>query len=141
MTGKKGQVAPASGVAPPIGAMAPKTLALLDAAARERDKTQLLRPPHGRQANSSSATTRGPSDTIGGRGPLQWATAIDTPTQQSHTIPVDAILVNIGFSSSLGLIREWGLELDANAIRVSSTMHFSRPGIFAAGDPIPESSS
>lgn len=71
---------------------------------------------------------------IGGQGRIEWATITDSRTRQSQTISIDAVLVNIGFSSSLGPIREWGLELDGNAIRVDSMMRTSRPGIFAAGD-------
>ena len=57
-----------------------------------------------------------------------WLDAIRTQFEIEHA------LVNIGFDTSLGPIKEWGLEVQDNAIKVDSMMHTSRPGIFAAGD-------
>ena len=47
---------------------------------------------------------------------------------------VDAVLVNIGFNSSLGPIKNWGLEIEGGSIKVDAMMQTNRPGIFAAGD-------
>jgi thioredoxin reductase (NADPH) len=47
---------------------------------------------------------------------------------------IDAVLVNVGFSNTLGPIKEWGLEIEGSQIKVDSTMHTSRHGVFAAGD-------
>ncbi len=55
-------------------------------------------------------------------------------TGETETIPVDAVIVNYGFISSLGPIAEWGLEIDSGSIIVDSRMETSIPGIFAAGD-------
>jgi len=47
---------------------------------------------------------------------------------------VDDIIVNFGFVSSLGAIKDWGLEINKNAIVVNSRMETNIPGIYAAGD-------
>ncbi|WP_332695729.1 NAD(P)/FAD-dependent oxidoreductase [Halalkalibacter lacteus] len=50
------------------------------------------------------------------------------------TIDVDAVIVNFGFVSSLGPIKEWGLEIERNSIVVNTKMETNRKGIYAAGD-------
>lgn len=54
--------------------------------------------------------------------------------EKSETVNVDALLVNFGFVSSLGPVKEWGLSIEKNAIVVNSRMETSIPGIYAAGD-------
>ncbi|MGX7030711.1 NAD(P)/FAD-dependent oxidoreductase [Vagococcus zengguangii] len=51
-----------------------------------------------------------------------------------ETILADHLIVNFGFKSSIGPIKDWGLELKGRQIKVSSDMMTSAPGIFAAGD-------
>lgn len=50
------------------------------------------------------------------------------------TKDVDAVIVNYGFISSLGPIKEWGLDIEKNSIVVNSKMETNIPGIYAAGD-------
>lgn len=49
-------------------------------------------------------------------------------------LKADAVLVNYGFISSLGPIKDWGLEISKNSIVVNSKMETNIPGIYAAGD-------
>jgi len=49
-------------------------------------------------------------------------------------IEVDEVLVNYGFSASLGPIKEWGLEIEKNSIVVNTKMETNLPGVYAAGD-------
>jgi thioredoxin reductase (NADPH) len=49
-------------------------------------------------------------------------------------IEVDDVLVNYGFVSSLGPIKDWGLEIKNNSIVVNSRMETNIEGIYAAGD-------
>ncbi|MDC3415175.1 NAD(P)/FAD-dependent oxidoreductase [Aquibacillus sp. 3ASR75-11] len=49
-------------------------------------------------------------------------------------IDVDEVLVNYGFSASLGPIKDWGLEIEKNSIVVNSRMETNIPGVYAAGD-------
>ena len=46
------------------------------------------------------------------------------------------MLLNLGFSASLGPIKEWGLELAGKAIKVDGHFQTSIEGVFAAGDII-----
>lgn len=49
-------------------------------------------------------------------------------------LEVDDIICNYGFISSLGPIKDWGLEIEKNSIVVNSKMETNIPGIYAAGD-------
>jgi thioredoxin reductase (NADPH) len=55
-------------------------------------------------------------------------------TLETVTLDVDDIIVLFGFVSSLGPIKDWGLELRKAALTVDSLDQTSIPGIFAAGD-------
>jgi ferredoxin/flavodoxin---NADP+ reductase len=55
-------------------------------------------------------------------------------TGTKETIDVDDVIVNYGFVSSLGPIKDWGLEIQKNSIVVNSKMETNIPGIYAAGD-------
>jgi ferredoxin/flavodoxin---NADP+ reductase len=57
-----------------------------------------------------------------------------TPDRPPVTLDIDEVLVNIGFESSVGPIRDFGLSMEGSHIVVDSTMRTNRPGIFAAGD-------
>lgn len=49
-------------------------------------------------------------------------------------IDVDEVIVNFGYVSSLGPIKDWGLEIEKNSIVVNSKMETSMEGVYAAGD-------
>ncbi|MFB4165858.1 NAD(P)/FAD-dependent oxidoreductase [Alteribacillus sp. JSM 102045] len=53
---------------------------------------------------------------------------------QKQTIEVDDVIVNFGFLSSLGPMKEWGLDIQKNSIIVNSKMETNIPGVYAAGD-------
>lgn len=71
---------------------------------------------------------------IDGDGSIEQATIYDNRTKVEESLSVDAVLVNIGFDSSLGPIREWGLDIEGAQIKVDGMMQTNVPGIFAAGD-------
>ncbi|TSB48197.1 NAD(P)/FAD-dependent oxidoreductase [Alkalicoccobacillus porphyridii] len=50
------------------------------------------------------------------------------------TIDVDALIVNYGFVSSLGPIKDWGIEIEKNSILVNTKMETNIKGIYSAGD-------
>ena len=58
----------------------------------------------------------------------------NTKTQEVKTVDADDVIVLFGFISSLGPIKNWGLELNKNAICVDNRQETSKPGIYAAGD-------
>ncbi|WP_210468671.1 NAD(P)/FAD-dependent oxidoreductase [Sporosarcina sp. 6E9] len=49
-------------------------------------------------------------------------------------ISVDHLIVNYGNISSLGPLKEWGVDMDRNSIIVNSRMETNIEGIYAAGD-------
>jgi thioredoxin reductase len=49
-------------------------------------------------------------------------------------IPVDHLIVNYGNISSLGPLKEWGVDMERNSIIVNSRMETNIDGIYAAGD-------
>ncbi|MER2120274.1 MAG: NAD(P)/FAD-dependent oxidoreductase [Solibacillus sp.] len=53
---------------------------------------------------------------------------------EKETLEVDDIIVNYGFKSSLGPIKEWGLEIEKNSIVVNPKMETNIEGIYAVGD-------
>lgn len=53
---------------------------------------------------------------------------------QEEIIEADHVIVNYGNISSLGPLKEWGLEMERNSIIVNSRMETNLEGIYAAGD-------
>ena len=49
-------------------------------------------------------------------------------------VPVDAVLLQLGFKTALGPLKEWPLEIEKGAIKVDSVMRTSMEGVWAAGD-------
>lgn len=69
-----------------------------------------------------------------GDGRVRTAVVTDTRTHVPTTLTTDAVVVSVGFESSLGPLKHWGLDLAGATIKVDPTMQTSRPGIYAAGD-------
>ena len=65
---------------------------------------------------------------------LESAVIFENRTMKEETIPVDCILINIGFKANLGPIADWGLQMENRAIKVNGKMETNLPGVFAAGD-------
>jgi ferredoxin/flavodoxin---NADP+ reductase len=89
-----------------------------------------------RRMRQTSATIRTFHElkALDGNGKLEAAVIYDNRTSAEERLPVDDVLVNIGFSNTLGPIREWGVEIEGSQVKVDSMMQTSRPGVFAAGD-------
>ncbi len=73
-------------------------------------------------------------ETVVGDESLEAAVIFHNKTGEKQTIPVDAIILALGFTTNLGPIKEWGLEMEGNEIKVDQRMMTSIPGVFAAGD-------
>jgi thioredoxin reductase (NADPH) len=69
-----------------------------------------------------------------GEEQIERLTLQHTVTKEEVELDVDAVIVNFGFISSLGPIKNWGLELEKGSIVVNSRMETNIPGIYAAGD-------
>ncbi len=73
---------------------------------------------------------------VHGEERVERLTIFDNRTDEDITIPCDAMISCLGFKPDLGPIKNWGLEIEKNRIRVDALMATSVPGIFAAGDVV-----
>jgi ferredoxin/flavodoxin---NADP+ reductase len=69
-----------------------------------------------------------------GNGALDGITIENSKTKETETLGADAVIVNVGFKSSLGPIKDWGLTIDKNQILVDHKYETNLPGVFAVGD-------
>ena len=65
---------------------------------------------------------------------LSAITIENSQTKEHIRFEVDALIVNVGFKSSLGPIKTWGLEIEKNQIVVNNRFETCLPGVFAVGD-------
>ncbi|SER01520.1 NAD(P)/FAD-dependent oxidoreductase [Piscibacillus halophilus] len=73
-------------------------------------------------------------DLIGHGDFIEQVVLRENKGERTETLTIDALIVNHGFLSNLGAIREWGLELEKNSIVVNEKMETNIQGIYAAGD-------
>src|SRR6059036_1522437 len=71
---------------------------------------------------------------IDGDAHIERVTIFNNKTKEEETVPMDCVIPQLGFVSSLGAIAEWGLEIEKGDIQVTQTMESNIPGIYAAGD-------
>lgn len=65
---------------------------------------------------------------------LEAVTIENTQTKELERVETDAVIVNVGFKSSLGPIKDWDLVIEKNQIVVNDQFETNRPGVFAVGD-------
>ncbi|SFB12816.1 thioredoxin reductase (NADPH) [Bacillus sp. cl95] len=75
-----------------------------------------------------------PADLVGDETGIKQVVLEGANGEGREALDVDSVVVNYGFVSSLGPIKEWGFEIDKNSIVVNSKMETNVPGIYAAGD-------
>jgi ferredoxin/flavodoxin---NADP+ reductase len=75
-----------------------------------------------------------PTELIGDGNTISQIVLKDTNGDDTVNVDVDSVICNFGFVSSLGPIKEWGLEIEKNSIVVNSKMETNIPGVYAAGD-------
>ncbi|MHC8517293.1 NAD(P)/FAD-dependent oxidoreductase [Sporosarcina sp. ITBMC105] len=78
-------------------------------------------------------TSRNVKSIIGEGGTVKEVVVVQKDGAE-ETLAIDHVIVNYGNISSLGAIKEWGLEMDRNSILVNSRMETNIEGIYAAGD-------
>jgi thioredoxin reductase len=69
-----------------------------------------------------------------GDGALSGVTIENTQTKETEHIEADHVIVNVGFKSSLGPIKTWGLNIDKTQIIVDDRYETNLPAVFAVGD-------
>ncbi|MCM3705492.1 MULTISPECIES: NAD(P)/FAD-dependent oxidoreductase [Cytobacillus] len=75
-----------------------------------------------------------PAELIGDSEAISQVVLEGVASKEKEVFDVDAVIVNYGFVSSLGPIKEWGLDIEKNSIVVNSRMETNIEGIYAAGD-------
>ncbi len=65
---------------------------------------------------------------------LTGLTLENTQSKELEHFTCDEVCVNIGFKSSLGPLKEWGLEIEKNQIKVDERFETNLPRVFAVGD-------
>ncbi len=73
---------------------------------------------------------------IRGEHHIESVHIFDNRNQETRELQVTEIILSLGFHADLGPIKNWGLELQGNAIRVNTRMETNLPGIYAAGDVV-----
>ncbi len=61
-------------------------------------------------------------------------TIFDNRTKEEFYYECDELLLNLGFLTNLGPIKQWGFEIVGNSIQVNSRMETNIPGVYGAGD-------
>lgn len=69
-----------------------------------------------------------------GENRVEAVTLQEAKGDRQINIPVDEVLINYGFVSSLGPILKWDLNIEKNSIVTNSKMETNIEGIYAAGD-------
>ena len=75
----------------------------------------------------------GVKELVGENGQVRELVLIDKEGNEER-LEADHVIVNYGNITSLGPIKEWGLEMEKNSVIVNSKMETSVEGIYAAGD-------
>jgi len=73
---------------------------------------------------------------IHGTERVERVTIFDNRSDEDATVECDFVLSCLGFKPDLGPIKNWGLEVEKNRIKVDSLMRTNIPGVYAAGDVI-----
>ena len=71
---------------------------------------------------------------VTGNGAIEKVTLFHSESQEEHSVECDALLLQLGFKTALGPLKEWPLEVEKGAIVVDPVMKTSMEGVWAAGD-------
>jgi thioredoxin reductase len=55
-------------------------------------------------------------------------------TGATEEIPIDVVSINIGYLMDTKIVRQWGLELEGNQIKVDNIMNTNIKGVLCCGD-------
>src|SRR5690625_4639235 len=69
---------------------------------------------------------------VHGNEHIEEAVIYDNRTEETERIPVDEIILSLGFNPDVKLVRSWGLEMEKGGIVTNSMMETNIPGIYAA---------
>ncbi|MGV3465994.1 MAG: NAD(P)/FAD-dependent oxidoreductase [Heyndrickxia sp.] len=75
-----------------------------------------------------------PVELVGDKNEAKQLVLEEVKGDKKEVVDFDSLIVNYGFISSLGPIKNWGIEIEKNSIVVNSKLETNIPGIYAAGD-------
>ncbi|PSL44464.1 thioredoxin reductase (NADPH) [Salsuginibacillus halophilus] len=87
-----------------------------------------------RNSNINILTPYEINDLKGSGNTIEQVIIKESKGEATKAVDVDELIVNYGFMTSLGPIKEWGLDIERNSIQVNTRMETNIPGIYAAGD-------
>ena len=73
---------------------------------------------------------------IGGEDSVESVTIFDNRNDEDSTLECDVVLSCLGFKPDLGPVKNWGLEVEKNRIKVDQLMRTNIEGVYAAGDVV-----
>jgi thioredoxin reductase (NADPH) len=73
---------------------------------------------------------------VAGNGAVEGVVLHHATEGEAHAVVLecDAVLLQLGFSTKLGPLKEWGFEIEKNAIKVDPTFATSLERVWASGD-------
>ncbi len=71
---------------------------------------------------------------VTGNGAIERVKLFHSETEEEVEVEADAILLQLGFKTALGPLKEWPLEVEKGAIKVDPVMKTSMDAVWAAGD-------
>ena len=71
---------------------------------------------------------------IKGDGKVRSVVVKNKKSGATEEIPVDLVSINVGYLMDTKIVRQWGLELEGNQIKVDNVMNTNVKGVFSCGD-------
>ena len=71
---------------------------------------------------------------IKGAGKVEAVVVRSKKTGETQELPIDLVSINIGYLMDTKIIRQWGLELEGNQIKVDNVMNTNIKGVLSCGD-------
>jgi thioredoxin reductase (NADPH) len=71
---------------------------------------------------------------VHGEERVEAVTIVNNQNGAERELPMDAVLLQLGFKADMGPIKNWGLSLEKRSLKVDSRFSTSMPGVYAAGD-------
>lgn len=87
-----------------------------------------------KQSNVNIVTPYEPVEINGDGERIRDIVIQKSKSDETMQLSADEFIVNYGFVSSLGPIKDWGIDIEKNSIVVNTKMETNMKGIYAAGD-------
>ncbi|MFM9139979.1 MAG: NAD(P)/FAD-dependent oxidoreductase, partial [Solirubrobacterales bacterium] len=71
---------------------------------------------------------------VSGDGAIEKVTLFHSENDEEVEVETDAVLLQLGFKTALGPLKDWGFEVEKGAIKVSPTYETALERIWACGD-------